>query len=99
MRDIDKFAKIFKELGHPVRLKIIKELIKYGSQGISVGELQKVLIIPSSTLTHHLSALISVSLIIQKREGRMLLCILKLNQLEQVIAFLTKECCTHQIKN
>ncbi|ELD7994249.1 helix-turn-helix transcriptional regulator, partial [Citrobacter freundii] len=44
---------------HPTRLSIYRELVRAGHEGLPVGELQKHLEIPASTLSHHLSALIS----------------------------------------
>lgn len=39
--DIVKAADALKELGHPTRLGIFKELVKFGYTGLPVGELQK----------------------------------------------------------
>ena len=66
--DIESAASALKELGHQTRLAIYKQLVKAGSTGMSVGELQKRIEIPASTLSHHLSALMSVGLI--RDEGR-----------------------------
>lgn len=60
-------AMVLKELGHTTRLDIYKTLVKAGRQGLPVGELQQHLAIPASTLSHHLSSLISVSLV---RQGK-----------------------------
>ena len=72
--ELSKAADTLKELGHPTRLSVYRELVKAGHQGLPVGELQKRLEIPASTLSHHLSALISVSLVHQERQGRTLFC-------------------------
>ncbi|EDE4573179.1 helix-turn-helix transcriptional regulator [Salmonella enterica subsp. enterica serovar Agona] len=87
-------AAVLKELGHVTRLEIYKKLIKSGSNGMSVGELQKQLEIPASTLSHHISSLISVSLIRQDRQGRTLYCHACYENLGALIAFLTEECCS-----
>ncbi|MCC9371116.1 ArsR/SmtB family transcription factor [Enterobacter hormaechei] len=60
--ELSKAADTLKELGHPTRLSVYRELVKAGHEGLPVGELQKRLDIPASTLSHHLSSLISVSL-------------------------------------
>ena len=91
--DIVKAADALKELGHPTRLGIFKELVKFGYTGLPVGELQKRLDIPASTLSHHLSALLSVGLIQQERQGRTLYCQPQYKQLSQIIGFLLDECC------
>lgn len=87
-------AAVLKELGHPTRLEIYKALIKAGYQGMPVGELQKKLEIPASTLSHHLSSLISVSLVRQERQGRTLFCHACYENLTELIVFLTEECCS-----
>ncbi|MFS7243918.1 ArsR/SmtB family transcription factor [Serratia proteamaculans] len=91
--DINIAAEALKELGHPTRLRVFKELVKFGYEGLPVGELQKRLEIPASTLSHHLSALLSVGLIRQERQGRTLYCQPQYTQLSQIIAFLLEECC------
>ncbi|MGN5011912.1 ArsR/SmtB family transcription factor [Aeromonas veronii] len=55
---LEEVAKALKELGHPTRLFIFKHLVKAGEQGLPVGELQKQLAIPASTLSHHIAALV-----------------------------------------
>lgn len=59
---LDEVAKALKELGHPTRLFIFRHLIKAGESGLPVGEIQKQLSIPASTLSHHIAALVSVGL-------------------------------------
>ncbi|MGO2333871.1 ArsR/SmtB family transcription factor [Providencia sp.] len=94
--NIDDAAKVLKELGHPTRLQVYKQLIKVGKKGVPVGELQENLGVPNSTLSHHLSALISVGLIRQNRISRMLYCIPEYERLNELMMFLTDECCTDE---
>lgn len=91
--EIETTAKIFKELGHPTRLKIFKRLVKAGFDGLPVGGLQEELAIPGSTLSHHISNLASAGLIQQRREGRTLYCVVEYARLLGVINFLQDECC------
>lgn len=91
--NIDIVAKALKELGHPTRLTIYKSVVRAGYQGVAVGILQENLGIPGSTLSHHISSLISANLISQRREGRTLFCVAEFEQLQSVIAFLQDECC------
>ena len=86
--NINIAAEALKELGHPTRLSVFKELVKFGYEGLPVGELQKRLEIPASTLSHHLSALLSVGLIRQERQGRILYC-----QPQYALLSLLEECC------
>ena len=92
--DLNTAANALRELGHPTRLSIYRELVRAGHEGLPVGELQKRLEIPASTLSHHLSSLISVSLVHQERQGRTLFCHARYENLEALITFLTEECCS-----
>lgn len=91
--EIEIAANSLKELGHPTRLMIFKILVKAGFRGLPVGSLQKKLEIPNSTLSHHISKLVSVDLIMQRREGRVLYCIPQYENLNNLLAFLSDECC------
>jgi len=95
--DIDIIAKAFKELGHPTRLVIFKRLVKSGFQGVAVGAVQEELNIPGSTLSHHISSLASAGLIKQRREGRILYCVVEYARLLDVINFLQHDCCTDEM--
>ena len=66
-----------------------------GEQGLPVGDLQKQLAIPASTLSHHIAALVSVGLVKQNRESRTLLCVSQYEVLEEIIAFFREECCVN----
>ncbi len=93
----EHIAKALKELGHPTRLSIYRYVVRAGHEGIAVGGLQEKLNIPGSTLSHHLSGLISAGLIRQKRESRTLYCIAEYEQLNLVIKFLQDECCADEV--
>ncbi|MCL1115417.1 MULTISPECIES: ArsR/SmtB family transcription factor [Shewanella] len=97
--DIDFIAKALKELGHPTRLMIYRAVVRAGYQGIAVGGLQQKLDIPGSTLSHHVSSLMSAGLINQRREGRTLFCIAQYDTLQSVIGFLQDECCADEQEN
>lgn len=89
-------AKALKELGHPTRLTIFRRVVKAGYTGIAVGGLQESLGIPGSTLSHHISGLVSAGLISQRRESRTLYCVAEYPKLQEVISFLQDECCTDE---
>lgn len=91
--DLNSAANALRELGHPTRLGIYRELVKAGDDGLPVGEVQRRLDIPASTLSHHLSGLISAGLVSQERRSRTLYCRPCYKQLEELMAFLTEECC------
>lgn len=97
--DLEYVAASLKELGHPTRLKIYRELVKAGHSGKPVGDLQKKLQIPGSTLSHHIAALVSVDLVTQVRDGRVLNCIAQYKNLTHIVNFLMDECCIEQSRN
>ncbi len=93
---IEAAAKKLAELGHTTRLEIFRHLVKGGRQGVPVGELQTALDVPGSTLSHHITRLVSVGLVVQRREGRTLYCTPQYNELDGLISFLQEECCTNE---
>jgi ArsR family transcriptional regulator len=87
-------ANMLAELGNVTRLAIFRYLVKAGHDGVSVGQIQKKLDIPGSTLSHHISRLVKVGLVEQQRESRTLFCIPQYEALNELIVFLKSECCT-----
>ncbi len=87
-------AKMLAELGHDTRLSIFRYLVKVGSEGAPVGQIQAQLDVPGSTLSHHINRLVSVGLILQVRESRTLYCVPQFDVLRELIEFLLSECCT-----
>jgi ArsR family transcriptional regulator, arsenate/arsenite/antimonite-responsive transcriptional repressor len=92
--EIEIAAKKLAELGHITRLSIFRYLVKVGDQGAPVGQIQEELDVPGSTLSHHISRLVSVGLIKQVRESRTLYCVPQFNILDELVEFLKSECCT-----
>lgn len=90
---IDKAAAQLAELGHVTRLEIYRILVKAGHGGLPVSAIQQRLSIPASTLSHHISRLVRVGLLSQTREGRVLRCNAQYKELNNLIAFLSEECC------
>lgn len=68
--DIDELALCLEKLGHPKRLEIFRLLVRAGHDGLPVGDIQRHLGIPASTLTHHIAQLVSAGLVRQTREGK-----------------------------
>lgn len=94
--NIENAAKVLKELGHPTRLALFRILVKGGYEGVAVGQLQEELQIPGSTLSHHISALVSAGIISQRREGRVLYCVPDYQLLQGLVHFLQDQCCSAQ---
>jgi ArsR family transcriptional regulator len=89
----DNAAALLSQLGNKTRLKIVRELVRAGNTGMAVGEIQKKLGTPNSTLSHHINHLRAVGLIRQTRESTILRCFIEFNKIQAIIDFLTEECC------
>lgn len=94
--DIAVAAKRLAELGHETRLEVFRYLVRGGKQGVPVGEIQDALDVPGSTLSHHISRLVNVGLVVQRREGRTLYCVPQFDELNGLIDFLMEECCINE---
>jgi DNA-binding transcriptional ArsR family regulator len=62
----EKVSETLKALAHPARLKIVSGLLK---DECNVGQIQKVLRLPQSTISQHLRILKSAGIIKGRREG------------------------------
>jgi len=91
--DLDDLATCLEKLGHPTRLAAFRLLVRAGRGGLPVGQLQRHLGIPASTLSHHLAHLISAGLVHQAREGRVLRCTADYARMDGIVAALTAKCC------
>ena len=87
-------AKCLSELGSPTRLAVFRLLVKAGPDGMVVGDIQRRLRIPGSTLSHHISRLTWAGLVRQRRQGRHLHCSTAPGVMDSLVTFLTAECCT-----
>ena len=92
--ELKEAANAFAELGHPVRLAIIRELVKAGKEGVSTGEIGKRLGVPSSTLTHHIRKLENVGLISRQQVAQRLICYSNIEAIRTLSQYLLDECCS-----
>ena len=81
-------------LGNMTRLAIFRLLVRAGDEGLAVGDIQRRLAVPASTLSHHLQRLSHVGLMSQERRGRVLVCRADFAAIDGVVAYLTEECCS-----
>jgi DNA-binding transcriptional ArsR family regulator len=91
--DLEQAARRLEALGSATRLAIYRLLVRAGPDGLPVGVVQRTLDIPSSTLSHHLRRLIEVGLVRQERHGATLLCRANYPAMDDLVAYLTAECC------
>lgn len=86
-------AQALESLGNPTRLSIFRLLVRAGPDGLPVGDIQRRLEVPASTLSHHLAHLVQNDLVHQLREGRVLRCVPNFARMNELLIFLTDECC------
>src|ERR1700687_2332518 len=91
---IAKYADMFSAMGTEPRLRIMQLLLSAHPEGLVVGDIQGVLDIPNSTLSHHLKKLKTEGLVQIERQGPFLRSTADTEALEELLRFLYAECCT-----
>ncbi|MFQ5937166.1 MAG: ArsR/SmtB family transcription factor [Acidiferrobacterales bacterium] len=81
-------------LGNATRLRLFKLLVRAGQDGLNIGDLQRLLDMPASTLAHHLSMLARADLVRQERRGREVICTANYEVVNGLVAYLKDQCCT-----
>ncbi|SRR6056297_441340 len=89
-------AQGFAAIGSEPRLEVLLTLVRAGPQGLNVGDIQKNLAMPASTLTHHLRFLAAAGLVRQTRNGRAIRNEAAFERIEALAAYLLRECCADQ---
>lgn len=80
-------------LGHPGRMGVFRLLIRRLPDAVPAGEIGRALDIKPSTLSVYLSALSTVGLIDQRREGTSLLYRARPKAVGDIVDFLFNDCC------
>lgn len=81
-------------LAQESRLAVFRLLVRRGPQGYTPGELAERLGIPAPTLSFHLKELQRVDLVLVQREGRFLTYTANFPQMNNLLGFLTENCCS-----
>ena len=92
-RHLDKQAERLKALGHPVRLAILRLVVRGEQDGTPAGEIQAALKIPASTLSHHLDTLASTGLLVPERSGTFIRYRGDFAELRKLTDYLWEDCC------
>lgn len=80
-------------LSNVTRLRLFRVLVRAGRDGMNVGDLQRLLQQPASTLAHHLGKLTGAGLVHQSRQGREVICTAQYERMDGLLAYLTEQCC------
>jgi DNA-binding transcriptional ArsR family regulator len=80
-------------LAQESRLRIFRMLVKRGPEGYTPGQLGEKLKVSSPTLSFHLKELQQAGLVDVRRDGRFLYYRPNFAHMNQLIGFLTENCC------
>jgi ArsR family transcriptional regulator, arsenate/arsenite/antimonite-responsive transcriptional repressor len=80
--------------GH--RLQAFRALVVAGQQGLTPGVLAADLGLPAATLSFHLKELVNAGLATQERQGRHLIYRASFDRIDDLLAYLTTNCCQGQ---
>lgn len=85
---------IFESLAAGVRLDVYRLLVKKGPEGMVAGEIGAALNVPPTNLSFHLKVLTQTGLLTVVQEGRYQRYRANLALMQDLIAYLTAECCS-----
>lgn len=80
-------------LGHPVRLKILRFIVKAGPDGSAAGDIQAYVDLPASTLSHHLKRLVDAGVATTRSEGTFHFYAADYTSLRVLTDYLWEDCC------
>jgi DNA-binding transcriptional ArsR family regulator len=80
-------------LGQEHRLKLFRLLVQAGDEGLAVGELGSATKLAGATLTNHLHILRRAGLVTDERRGRVIQCHANYRRMNDLLGFLTENCC------
>jgi ArsR family transcriptional regulator, arsenate/arsenite/antimonite-responsive transcriptional repressor len=86
-------AELLAALGHESRLAIFRLLVEAGPDGMNASAIGEQLEIQPATLSFHLAHLNRVGLIRGERESRFIHYSVDYETMDELIAFLTHNCC------
>lgn len=85
---------VFVSLASGVRLDVFRLLVKQGHEGMVAGDIGAALAVPATNLSFHLKAMTHAGLVSATQEGRYQRYRANLPLMQELIAYLTEECCS-----
>lgn len=80
-------------LAQSTRLDTFRLLVRQEPEGISAGEIARLVDVPQNTMSAHLGVLARAGLIVGERRSRSIVYRADLDGFRAVVAFLLKDCC------
>jgi len=85
---------LFESLASGIRLDVFRLLVKHAPTGLVAGEIATLLALPPTNLSFHLIAMTHAGLLNVTQEGRYQRYRANLGIMQELIVYLTAECCT-----
>lgn len=92
-RKLEHHALQLAALGHPVRLRALRRIVKAGPTGAAAGTIQDEVELPASTLSHHLKRLVEAGLVTTRTEANFHYYAANYGALRQLTDYLWEDCC------
>ena len=80
-------------LGRPVRLRVLRRVVRAGDRGLSAGDIKEDFGLPASTLSHHLKRLVEAGLLVSRCEGTFHFYSPNFAALRALGSFVWEDCC------
>lgn len=90
---LERHAEQLGALGHPVRLAIVRFVVRAGPEGAAAGAIQAHVDLPASTLSHHLKRLADSGLVTTRGEGTFRFYAADYAALRALTDYLWEDCC------
>lgn len=95
MKD-EEVVRALSALAQAHRLRVFRDLVVAGKAGRTPGQLSERLDIAAATLSFHLKELLFAGMVTQSRDGRNLIYRASFDRMNDLLAFLTSNCCEGQ---
>lgn len=83
-------------LAQPSRLQVFRQLVVAGEKGMTPTRITESTGLPGTSLSFHLKELVHAGLITQERDGRNLIYRAAFGSMNELLKFLTLNCCEGQ---
>ncbi len=93
MMEESAVIKALSALAQPNRLRVFRQLIVAGKQGMTPGALGEAFEVAPATLSFHLKELLNAGLVLQERDGRNLIYRAQVENMNGLLDYLTDNCC------
>lgn len=80
-------------LAQESRLAAYRLLVQAGPAGLAASKIAAALGMPASSLSFHLKELTHASLVVPRQDGRFIIYAARFDRMNDLVAFLTENCC------